>query len=406
MRRVYYGWWVVTGALVLLFCSVGSQFYAFPVFFEAMLRDMEWSRAKASAAVSMSEFVLGVMGFGVGVIIHRTGVKKVMIFGSIVAGIGFVLLSSVTCLWQFYVYYGLILSIGSACVQVIPNITAVESWFVQRRSTAIGVAIAGIGAGGAVMAPFAGWLISAYSWRTAFLVLAVIVTMIGVPISAIVMRTSEDGESSAARRQGKDVNSDEISAVGITLGEALKGRAFWLISLAVMLWSWGYSAALVHQVVFAVDMGIERLIAAGAIGLLTAFSILGRLGFGRLGDLIDKRFVLMMGTCFQIGALIVLMSARSATMLYIYSFLIGVSVGGIAPILPGLVADYFGKRHFGAIYGASHLVLSLGVMIGPVYAGWIFDTTASYSIAFLTSIGLSIMAIVSIYLLGKVSLPD
>lgn len=168
-----------------------------------------------------------------------------------------------------------------------------------------------------------------------------------------------------------------------------------------MLWAWAYSAGLVHQVAFAVDIGIDRVVAAGAVGLLTAFSIPGRLGFGRLGDLIDKRYVFMMGTSLQIAAFIVLMRATNVTMLYVYSFLVGVNIGGLAPILPGLIVDYFGRKHFGAIYGLSYFMLTLGVLIGPIYAGWMFDVTGSYYLAFLTSVVLSFIAMIAVYLAGR-----
>ena len=399
--NVFYGWWVVGGAFLILFCAVGTQFYAFPVFFDAMIRDMEWSRAQTAAALSIGVFFMGAAAPVIGMLISKIGVKAVMIFGSIVAGVGFALLSTVSELWQFYIFYGIIVAIGIACIHLIPNLTAVESWFVENKSTALGIATTGIGAGGAVMAPLAGWLISTYSWRVAFLFLAAIVIIIGVPISALVMRTYDKTKYAREKRQRRLTDSKQAPVEGITLGQAIKGRAFWLISIGMMLWTWAYTSVLTHQVAFAVDIGIDSVTAAGAVGLLTAFSILGRLGFGRLGDVIDKRYVFMMANLLQVAALIVLLGTKSVLMLYIYSFLIGINIGGVAPILPGLISDYFGRRHFSVIYGASFFILAFGCVIGPIYAGWIFDNMGSYSVAFLTSILLSLVAMVVVYLAGK-----
>jgi len=371
------------------------------VFFDAMMRDMGWSRAQTSAALSIGMFVVGVMGLSIGVIIRKTGVKPVMIFGSVVAGVGFALLSTVSALWQFYIFYGLVLSIGIACIHLVPNMVAVQSWFIEKRSTALGIATSGAGAGGLLMAPLAGWLISMYSWQTAFLFMAAMVVLIGVPISAVIMqKTSREGKSTPARGQGKSDTASIPPVEGFTLSQAMKRRAFWSISTGVMLLAWAFNGVVVHQVAFAVDMGIERTVAAGAVGLLCAFSIPGRLGFGRLGDVIDKRFVFVIAASFQIAAFIVLVNTTNVTMLYIYSLLIGVGMGGVGPILPGLIADYFGSKYFGGIYAASFFVLLFGTVIGPVYAGWIFDTTGSYSFAFLTSIVLSFVAIISVYLSG------
>jgi len=401
MKKIFYGWWVVGGAFVLLFCAEGTYFYAFPVFFETMLKDMEWSRAQTAAALSIGIFVIGAISPAIGILIGKIGVRLITILGSVVAGIGFVLLSTVAEPWQFYVFYGLILSIGIACLDLVPNMAAVGSWFVKRRSTALGIATAGIGAGGAVLPPLASWLISMYGWQTSFLFLAAIVTLIGVPISAIIMRTPEERKSISGEKQEKDVSSDRVLIEGTTFGQAVKGQAFWLISIGSMLWVWAYMTGLIHQVAFAVDVGIERVAAAGAVGLLAAFSIPGRLGFGRLGDAVDKRYVFMMGTFLQIVAFIVLMRSTNLTMLYIYSLLIGINIGGVTPILPGLLLDHFGKKYFGVIYGVSSFILCLGAAIGPIYGGWIFDTTGSYSVAFLTSVVLSFMAMIVVYLAGK-----
>jgi len=400
MRKIFYGWWVLGGAFIILFCAAGTHFYAFPVFFEALLKDMEWSRAETAAALSIGTFIIGVVSPVIGILVSKLGVRLIMIFGSVVAGIGFVLLSTVAEPWQFYVFYGLILSIGIACLELVPNMAAVGSWFVKRRSTALGIATAGIGAGGAVMPPLASWLISMYGWQTSFLFLAAIVTLIGTPISAIIMRIPEEGKASSTEKQEKDVSSDRVLIQGTTFGQAVKGQAFWLISIGVMLWVWAYTTGFVHQVAFAVDVGIERVAAAGAVGLLAAFSIPGRLGFGRLGDVVDKRYVFMMGTVLQIVAFIVLMRTANLTMLYIYSLLIGINIGGMTPILPGLLLDHFGRKYFGVIFGVSFFMLSLGGAIGPIYGGWIFDITGSYSVAFLTSIILSIIAMIAVYLSG------
>ncbi len=148
-------------------------------FLTPWLRDMGWSRTQTAATFSIGIFVVGALGPAIGILIRKIGIKVVMIFGSIVAGVGFLLLSTVSELWQFYIFYGIILSIGIACIHLVPNMMAVESYFVENRSTALGIATAGIGTGGAVMAPLAGWLISMYSWRVAFLFLAAIVSMIG-----------------------------------------------------------------------------------------------------------------------------------------------------------------------------------------------------------------------------------
>ncbi len=396
MKKIYYGWWVVGGSFLLLFCSLGTHFYAFPVFFDVMVREMGWARTQVALALTVGTFVIGAMGLLVGRLIHKVGLRPVMVCGTLIAGLGFLLLTTVTELWQFYLYYGLVLSAGMAGIEAVPNMTAVEAWFDRGKSTALGIATTGMGVGGVVMAPLAGWLISRYDWQTAFASMAGIVILVGIPISVIIMRTPGGRKVAPGQEQ-----QEGLEARDATIGQALRQKSFWLISIGAMLWLWAYLIGLTHQVAFAVDIGIDRVAAAGAVGLLCAFSIPGRLGFGKLGDIMDKRYVMMMAASLQVIAFAILLKTTNLTMLYIYSCLIGVGVGGLTPILPGLLADYFGGSHFSAIYGAAGMVTTLGLMIGPVYGGWIFDTTGSYSLAFLSGIVVTLLAVVLVYLAPK-----
>ena len=398
MKKVYYGWWVVGGAFLLLFCAIGTQFYAFPVFFEVMVTEMGWARTQAALAMTIGTFVAGATGMLVGWLIHKVGLRPVMVCGTIIAALGFLLLRTVAEPWQFYLYYGFIISIGVAGIGMIPDMTAVEAWFDRGKSTALGIATTGMGAGGVVMAPLAGWLISRYDWQTACACMAGIVILVGIPVSAITMRTPQGRKGAPEQAQRKGLEAGDA-----TLGQALKQKSFWLISISAMLWYWAYTIGLTHQVAFAVDMGIDRVAAAGAVSVLCAFSIPGRLGFGRLGDVMDKRYVMMMAAGLQVAAFAILLKTTNLAMLYVYSALIGLGVGGLTPILPGLVADYFGRRQFGAVYGALDMVTVMGIMVGPIYGGWIFDTTESYSLAFLSGIMITLLAVVLVYLTPKPS---
>ena len=396
MKKIYYGWWVVVGSFLLLFSAVGTQFYGFPVFFDVMVREMGWARTQVALAMTVGTFIAGSMGLLAGWLIHKVGLRPVLVGGTLIAGLGFILLTTITEPWQFYLYYGVILSIGIGGIGVISNMTAVEAWFDHGKSTALGIATTGIGAGGVVMPLLAGWLISKYDWQTACACMAGIVILVGIPVSAIVMRTPQErrGAPEQAQHRGLEVGD-------ATLVKALRQKSFWLISMSAMLWYLAYTIGLTHQVAFAVDMGIDRVAAAGAVSVLCAFSIPGRLGFGRLGDVMDKRYVMMIAAGLQVLAFAILLKTTNLAMLYVYSALIGVGMGGLTPMLPGLVADYFGRRQFGAVYGALEMVTMLGTMTGPVYGGWIFDTTKSYSLAFLSGIIITLLAIILIYLAPK-----
>ena len=236
-----------------------------------------------------------------------------------------------------------------------------------------------------------GWLITKYDWQTACLCMAGILILVGVPVSTAVMRTPQ-----ARKVAPEQAWQQGFETKDATIGQALREKSFWLISISVMLWLCAYTIGLTHQVAFAVDMGVDRVAAAGAVSMLCVFSIPARIGFGKLGDIMDKRYIVMMGAGLQAVAFVVLLQTTSLAMLYLYSAVVGIAAGGLTPILPGLVADYFGRRHFGAIYGATEMVTTLGQMAGPVYGGWIYDTTGSYHSAFLSGIVIALLAVILI----------
>ncbi len=393
MKGIYYGWWVVVGAFLLLFCAVGTHFYAFPVFFDVMVREMEWARTQAAATMTLGTLVAGSTGLAVGWLIHKIGLRPVMLCGTIISALGFLLLSTATEPWQFYLYYGLIISAGIAGIGAVANMTAVETWFDNGKSTALGIASTGIGAGGVVMPLLVGWLFSKYDWQTTCICLAGMLIVVGIPVSTIIMRTSQSHKSLSEQTQQSRLETEDV-----TLGQAVTQKSFWLISLSAMLWYLVYTLGLTHQVAFARDMGIEELTASGTVSVLCLVSIPIRVGFGRLGDTIDKRYVVVIVAVLQALAFFILLKTTSLPMLYAYSVLMGIGVGGLTPILPGLVADYFGRRHFGAIYGALEMVTMLGTMIGPVFGGWIYDITSSYYAAILSGIGIALLVIVLVCL--------
>lgn len=401
MKKVYYGWWVVGGSFLLFFCTAGTYFYTFPIFFDAILRDMGWPRTQVAGAMSLGMFVTALMSPLIGAMVGRVGVRPLMIFGSLLSGVGFALLSRVSEPWHLYLYYGILASVGISGIQLVPNFTIIGKWFYRRRSTALGVAAAGIGVGGAVMAPLFSGLIAAYGWQKSFFISAVIIAFSGVLVAVTVMRTPEEKKLSIAAEQTGTAFAAIRGDAGLTFREAMTRKAFWLIAGGVFFWGWAYTAGLVHQVAFAVDMGIDPVAAAAAVGLLTAFSIVGRLGFGRLGDAIDKRYVFIMGLALEVVAFFVLINTRNLMMLYLYSALLGLGIGGFTPILPGVVADRFGGKSFSLIYSVAFFWFTMGEMVGPIYAGWLFDTTGNYRIAFTTCIAISIVAVILIYFVGK-----
>ncbi|MGW8322129.1 MAG: MFS transporter [Thermodesulfobacteriota bacterium] len=170
-----------------------------------------------------------------------------------------------------------------------------------------------------------------------------------------------------------------------TLGQAVRSSAFWMLSLAFFFFGMAHSTVTVHTVPALTDAGIPAQEAALSIGLLTLVSIVGRLSFGFLGDHVTKRYLFMVAYVLTGLGLLVLMNARTMGMVYLFIFLFGVGFGGTVPLMPAIRAEYFGRAALGKIQGFMNPVMMFAAAVGPIFAGYVFDTTGSYRISFMVT---------------------
>lgn len=388
-KKKFYGPWIVAGSFVLQFCCYGIWIYTFPVFLPAMCEDMGWSRGDVAMALTLSTLLARLLFPVIGKITPKVGVRIILTFGCLVAAIGFILLSTLTTLWQFYLFYSLILTLGLASISVVPNSIAILNWYVKRRSSLLGITSAGSAVGGIVMVLVVQTFINSYGWSNAYLFLAGIFVMVAAPIAAFVMRTRPqdmgqlpDGDLPKKVNESARKEDSISTAPTFMVGQALRTSAFWLLASTRFLWGLGYGAVIAHIVAFAMDIGLSAIVASGGVGFLCAFSIAGRLGFGWLGDRIDKRYVLMMAMASGLLSLILLMLTKTELLLYVSILFLGLSAGAFIPVNAAILAEYFGAKEFGTLYGLNLLTGGLGMVIAPSVAGYIFDFTGSYHIAF------------------------
>jgi MFS family permease len=160
---------------------------------------------------------------------------------------------------------------------------------------------------------------------------------------------------------------------------------FWTLALAFFFFGMAHSTVTVHTVPALTDAGIPLEKAAVSIGLLTLVSIIGRLSFGYLGDFVTKRYLFMIAYSLTGAGLLVLMNAKTMPMVYLFIFLFGVGFGGTVPLMPAIRAEYFGLAALGKIQGFMNPVMMFAGAVGPIFAGYVFDTTGSYRISFMVT---------------------
>ncbi|MSQ12570.1 MAG: MFS transporter [Dehalococcoidia bacterium] len=386
--RIFYGWYIVLGSVIVNFYLSVVYFQGFQVFFLPIVREFGWSRATTSGAFSLRQMESGLLAPVVGLLVDRWGPRAVIILGVIISGAGLVLLSRVNSLWMFYLAF-LLTSLGTSGVSHgVSWPAAVAAWFRRLRGRAMGIATLGPVVGGPFVVTVAfleGWL----GWRTSLLVLGVGLWVIGIP-AGMLARTSPErygyrpdgdrprpGETEAEERRRND------RGWGFTARQAVRSRTFWLIALLFGIQGLGTSGLMVHLIPLLEDRQFSAEQAASIVGAVFLLSGIGRIGAGLFVDLLDQRLIILSLLGLQIGALLVLTLAGGHNwwLVVLFVTLFGPGFGGTVPLRPLLIMQRFGPRAFGAINGLTQSAAVGTGVIGPILYGRIFDVTGAYDLA-------------------------
>ena len=398
-KKIFYGWWIVLATNLICLIGYGTWLYSFGVFFKPMSDEFGWTRAMTAGAYSFRGIQGGITSPIVGWAVDKYGSRGVIVVGAIVSGLSFALMPLVNSLLGFYLIYGFLLSVGMSAMLYLPAWSVIARWFKRRLSLAMALLAVGAGLGGLICAPASAYLIAHFGWRTAFVVLGVAIWVVAIPLALVVRNSPEemglcpDGDAAPdAAPQRKDSTSraepgvpEPLAAVEYTLRQALRSSSFWMLSLAFFFFGMAHSTVTVHTVPALTDAGIPLEKAAFSIGLLTAVSIIGRLSFGYLGDYVTKRYLFMIAYSLTGMGLLVLMNVKTMGMAYLFIFLFGVGFGGTVPLMPAIRAEYFGVSALGKIQGFMNPVMMFAGAVGPIFAGYVFDTTGSYRISFMVT---------------------
>ncbi len=407
---VFYGWWIVLAGSISQAYTSGTFWQGFGAFFDPIIEQFGWSRALTAGAMSLQRTESGAISPFVGWFVDKFGPRNVMLAGTFMTAAGFILLSRIQELWQFYAAF-LLLTLGLSFGTFLIVTTAVANWFVESRSKALSYTMAGSGLGG-ILVPVVIWIIATTDWRTGLVVVGIGCLLVGVPVSFVMRSRPEDygmlpdgadpDEVRAQEQQGGQSprRSALSSEVTMTTREALRNRVFWQLALAMGVSGMVMSAS-IHQIPAIASFGISRNMAGFAILGVSIFSVVGRLGSGYFGDRIDKRHVIAIALLFQFVGTIVFAFTSELWHLVIFVITWGFGFGASIPVRFALIADLFGRRHYGSIMGTLMTTSAVFGVIAPVLVGWIFDIRGNYREPFLLMAFTILIAIPMILTLGQ-----
>jgi len=386
---LFYGYICVAAAATVMMLTFGSL-YSFGVFFKPFLAEFGWSRAETSGAFSLSFFLQGLMGIPMGRLNDRFGPRFVTTLCGIFLGGGFVLMSLIREVWQFYFLYGVIIAIGvsgSIAMMAIPS-----RWFVKRRGVMTGIVISGVGLGTVIMPPVATWLINAFNWRNSYVIIGFAVLAMMVIAGLFLKKEPKQiglvpyGDGSV--RSSKALNT---SGVDFSFSSALRTWQFWVLGILFSFHTFCVQTIMAHVALHAQGVGLSAESAAGIISIVGAASIVGRLLMGIIVDRIGSRPVLTVSFFIKTAALIWLIFARADWMFVVFAAVFGLGYGGAAVGITPMVADLFGLSALSLILAGAGFIGTCGAASGPVIAGRIFDVTGSYFWAFMVCVALSLV---------------
>jgi len=385
--KIYYGYIVVAISFFIIVIMMGT-IYAYGVFFEPLRTDFGWTNAQTSGAYSLYMIVHGLFYIATGRLNDRFGPRLIMTICGLFLGIGYLLMSQISTIWQLYMIYGLIIAFGMS----------------GRRSLMTGICVAGVGAGTMIIPPIANWLISNFNWRTSFIVMGVI-SLISIVLGSQFLKSnpSEIGASFEEEKDGAKKLNTNSKENGFTLYQAVHTFQFWLLFLIFFCFGFYIQTIIVHIVTYAKNY--ENLLTKPTLimSIIGAFSIIGRVLIGASGDKIGNKTVAIICFAFMLIAAFLLMGFKDIWAFYFFGIIFGFVYGGLVAVQSPLIADLFGLASHGTIFGIITFAITIGGSIGPSFTGYILDITNSYYIPFLTLTIISAINFCLIFLLKSTS---
>jgi MFS family permease len=386
-------WWVVVGAVVGLFvCNGPVLAFTFGVFLKPLMADMGWGRTEASFALSFGGIISSAMVPVVGWLMDRSSIRKVALPGIAIYAVMVALLALSP---KSFLIFTLLFALaeGTSAIQTpIGYAKAIAGWFDRRRGLALGIAMGGVGLGGFVMPQLAEALIERFSWRGAYLGLALLTAVVALPAVALWIREPRPGEG---ERGGPMTMTGKVP--GLTVGEVLVTARFWMLAAVFFLVGISINGAAAHVVPLLTDAGMPRAQAAVTMGIFGLATLCGRLLAGYLVDRLFAAYVATVLFLAPIAGFALLATAHGA-LPTIGVTLLGLGLGTEIDLIAFLVSRYFGQRSFGQLYGYCFMAFGFGSSAGRFLGGYAYDLAHSYNPAL---IGASVALVISVVLVNR-----
>ena len=394
--RIFYGWWIVITAVLLNIFQGGVIFYGFTHVIEPMTEETGWTLTQVTTVFPILGVFIAIIAPILGLSFDKIGPRPLLGGGMTLLGAGLIMLHWASSLPMFYLWFSLA-NIGSAAMWLSIG-PAVANWFVRKRGRALGIYTLGYALAGILSQPFY-LLIEWVGWRDAFLIVGVIFFIL-MPVAVIVIRHRPENmglfpdgaDEPPPQASGSEISSD--GEMNVSAMQALRSQAFWLMAMASALAFLTIATLQVHWTPYLRSVGYTKETAALLLTFLPLSTVAGRLGFGFLADLWDKKSVTALAFATQAAAVLLLafVDASHGWVIYVFLTMWGLGFGGTIVTRMALQGYLFGRNSFGALQGMLSMTSEAGFAFSPLLASLVFEEYGSYQPLFLVFAALVLLA--------------
>ncbi len=400
---------IVASCFSLQAVGLGSLI-AYGVFINPLVAEFGWSRAAVSGASSIALFLSGVLGVLAGRLNDKIGPRLVVVVCAFFFGFGHMLMSQIGTVWQLYLVYGLIIGTGLSAVDIIPLSTTAQ-WFREKRGSITGIVKVGAGFGQLIIPMVASILITSRGWRTSYVFLGIGSFVAFIIIGLLLKRAPGSASTPVSKPApiGSPVPAPVLKQApdnSLSFNNAVRTKAFWIICASNLLSLFCLMTVMVHIVPHASLLIDSATRAAGVISTIGFSSMGGRLLIGGVIDRIGTKRTTILCYILLILVLLWLQLAKAPWMLYLFAVFYGIAHGGIFTIISPIVADFFGLKSHGSLFGVVAFAGTTGGASGPLLSGRIYDVAGSYYPAFWMLTVISVLGLVLISMLKPVPLEE
>ncbi len=401
-RRFYYGWLVAASASGIQFANAATAIGILTVFVIPMSEEFGWNRTEVAGATSLGSVLGAALAPFSGRLVDRFGARVILVGGGLVVVVGCLYLSMAQALAGFYVAFTMVRIADQGLIQIGASVS-VGKWFLIRRGRAVGLVFFGGSFGMIVMAPAVQFVIANWDWRAAWVALAIVMLCIGViPSALFVRRQPEDMglviEGDDARPRLRPTREERQTP----LGEVVRTPAFWVILVSLFLGSVAISGVGLHLVPHLTQQGLSPPAAVAAVSVMAIAGAVAALAAGVLAERVSPKLMLMLAYLLGAVSMWTLINADTLTETYLFAVMQGCLGTGVNTLAPMMWASYYGRRTLGGIFGMSRAAQVFGFAVGPLVSAIVYDSTGSYTGAF---IGLALVSILASLLLWTARRP-